>query len=300
VQPLDSSETIGNSGDLEDRVQELLRMFDLLSIAEEKIGDWTRDSSSGMGMGVGHRGDRTAAAGKTMIHAGHIRLITIAMEMSNRPGLIYMEDPIHGLAWPHAQLIASAISSLAQGKRTVLATLSRPTDLVFQAFDHALLLGTGLQLYFGPRERATVHFMNIGFEWDEDLSAAEYLLQIAGERGVMKRPQQQQHQHQQQSGGGTQQHQQQHQQQQRGKSSVAIASLSLEDLADLCRSMTNMINSPKTSFDGTAPQPSLMPNSTSGKMAFDATASLSTIGSTSSRKGGVPMVSQAISLSLNL
>jgi ABC-type multidrug transport system ATPase subunit len=78
----DASELVGNSADLYERVEEVIHMFGLESIANNKIGNPDESMS---------RGTR--------------RLISIAQEVFNRTGLIFIEDPFHELYWSDAEQV---------------------------------------------------------------------------------------------------------------------------------------------------------------------------------------------------
>ena len=129
-----------------------------------------------------------------------------------------MEDPVYDLNWNEAEEVSAALVSLTRGGRTLICTLSSPTTTVFEAFDLTLLIGSGQQLYFGSRESVMSYFQNIGFELKRGQSAPEFLIDIASERsnitkdkGSVNSPM---------------------------RKSVAV-NLSLEDLADLARSLNN-------------------------------------------------------------
>lgn len=110
------------------------------------------------------------------------RLISMATDLCNRPGLVFMEDPVFELSWNEAEEVGEGLVALTRGGRTLICTLSSPTTSLFHRFDSALLMGSGLQLYFGPTSEAVSYFENIGFEQREGESDPEFLLDIAGER----------------------------------------------------------------------------------------------------------------------
>lgn len=76
----DAAEMVGNSGDMADRVQEVISMLCLEDIADKKLG------CDLVALGRGRR-----------------RLISIGQELCNRPGLVCMEDPIQDLNWNEAE-----------------------------------------------------------------------------------------------------------------------------------------------------------------------------------------------------
>eukprot|EP01031_Cornospumella_fuschlensis_P045183 gene45183-55271_t len=81
------------------------------------------------------------------------------MELVNRPGLIFLEDPFHGLEWQDAERVAVVLRSLAEGNRTVICNI-RPVSNVVD------------------------HFENVGYV-QGDSTMVEYVLDIAGDRGRM-------------------------------------------------------------------------------------------------------------------
>lgn len=165
--PFDTAEMIGNSATTEERVQELISMFRLDDVADQKLRY------------VYEEGNANSNTSNCALGRGRRRLCTIAQELVNRPGLILLEDPMHELSWDESEEVACAIVALSRGGRTVVCTLSNPAWSVFDAFDTTLLLGGGLQLYFGPRREAVTYFENIGFENSKLKSPSEFLLEIA-------------------------------------------------------------------------------------------------------------------------
>lgn len=199
---LESSELFGKTGDVDDRIQEVISMMGLSHIVNVVV---------------------QSHGGTTNLSPAELRCLTIAAEIVNRPGLIFMDDPFKDLDWYSADIVAAAIQALAAGGRTIVCLVDKPTKKIMESFTDTLLLGSGLLLYFGPTVKAASHFDNIGFEVKSGQNSLEYLLEIAGDRGIMKLM------------GGK-----------RG------SSLSLEDLSDLCRSLTNingMIDRESTSDD---------------------------------------------------
>ena len=161
----DTAEMVGNSATIETRVQELISMFRLDDVADQKLGEIYDPNAPTCALGRGRR-----------------RLLTISQEIINRPGLILLEDPMYELSWDESEEVACAIVALSRGGRTVVCSLSNPAWSVFGAFDTTLLLGGGLQLYFGPRRDAVAYFENIGYENSKSKSPSEFLLEIASGR----------------------------------------------------------------------------------------------------------------------
>jgi ABC-type multidrug transport system ATPase subunit len=165
--PFDTAEMVGNSATTEERVQELITMFRLDEVADQKLRN------------VYEEGNNSSSSSTCALGRGRRRLLTIAQEIVNRPGLILLEDPMYELSWDESEEVACAILALSRGGRTIVCTLSNPAWSVLDAFDTTLLLGGGLQLYFGPRREAVAYFENIGYEKSKSKSPSEFLLEIA-------------------------------------------------------------------------------------------------------------------------
>lgn len=134
------SMTDGLPMDVEERVSEVLLMMGLDDVSHVIIGS---ESSRN-------------------ISRSQLRCLTIAVELVNRPSVVFIEDPTAGLDWFHAEIVADAIRALARGGRTVICTLNKPTRKVFEMFDKTLLLGSGHMIYFGESALASAYFDNIG------------------------------------------------------------------------------------------------------------------------------------------
>lgn len=187
---LEAAEGYGNYNDLDDMILEVMEMTALSTVAYIPV----------------FRPD-----GKCNLTPSELRCLTIACELIHRPGLIFMDDPVGGLSWYDAQIVANCIETLASGGRTIISILNKPCKRVLDHFSDLLLIGSGKMIYFGPTSKAGSHFTNIGFQIKSGQNNVEYLLDIAADKGVMAAA--------------------------NGKRGIT---LSPEDLADLCRSLANI------------------------------------------------------------
>ncbi len=192
-----NGESVTLKASKEERIREIIFMFNLTSVKHTRIGE-----------------------NGCNLSGSQMRLLTIGMELLTRPGLVCLEDPIRDLNWIDSCEVAAAITALRRGGRTVICTLSKPSPPVFSSFDTCLLLGNGMPLYFGSCEEAFPYFDRVGFYRSEKQSVIEFLLDIAGDKGVMK-----------DARAGSTGHKVK-------GTHKTIMSYSLEDLHDLHRSMT--------------------------------------------------------------
>lgn len=203
---LEAAEGYGSYNDLDDKISEVLEMMALSTLANIEV----------------YRPDGTCN-----LTPSELRCLTIACELIHRPGLIFMDDPIGGLSWYDAEIVAKAIETLSVGGRTIISVLNKPCKRVVDHFSDLLLIGSGKMIYFGPTAKATNHFNNIGFQMKSGQNSFEYLLDIAADKGVMAAT--------------------------NGKRGIT---LSPEDLADLCRSLANINIGTSSKADNSTISPS--------------------------------------------
>ena len=67
------------------------------------------------------------AAGSRNLSPSQLRCLTIAVELVNKPSIIFLEEPTYLLDWYHSTVVTNAIKMLAAGGRTVITTISKPT-----------------------------------------------------------------------------------------------------------------------------------------------------------------------------
>lgn len=135
-----AAELIGPSGQVEEKVEELLRIYDLEEVADSVVG---RDKERG-------------------ISPSHLRCLTIATEAVNRPGLLLLPDPLSQLDWYHTDRVCRVLRALANGDRTLICTIPNPTDQIYSYFNRTLLLNKGMLMYSGPSADIREHFDSIG------------------------------------------------------------------------------------------------------------------------------------------
>ena len=157
-------EVIATTGQVQEKVDEILRVFDLEDVADVTIGH---------------------SAHNRNISPSQMRLVTIATEALNRPGLLYLQDPFHGLDWYHASRVCRVLKAVVAGGRAVICSLPHPTDDIFSMFDSVVLINRGLLLYHGATSEASHHFRNIGFEPKEEQSDLAFLSDICEEKAQM-------------------------------------------------------------------------------------------------------------------
>ena len=79
--------------------------------------------------------------------------------------------------------VAAALVAASRGGRTIICSVSTPTTPAYDSFDLSLIIGNGLQLYFGSAKDSISYFENIGFTKTSNFqSPVEFLIEIASDR----------------------------------------------------------------------------------------------------------------------
>jgi hypothetical protein len=154
---LDAFDLIGMTGDVKERVEEVIKLMGLEDVADTVLANTHPHTHKHMDYS-----SSSTHAQYCNITPAQLRCLSIGVELVNRPGLIFLEDPVRGLDWCDADVVATAIQCLAQGGRSVVATLQTPSYRVHQTFSDTILIGSGLMLYCGATSRAQQYFENIG------------------------------------------------------------------------------------------------------------------------------------------
>ena len=120
-----------------ERVEELIQELNLEKAADTIVGDAKVRGVSG----------------------GERRRLAIACELISSPSVIFLDEPTSGLDSTAATSLVSALKSLADSGKTIVAVIHQPSQHVFSAFDDLLLVSEGKQMYFGETSKAR-EYMN--------------------------------------------------------------------------------------------------------------------------------------------
>ena len=74
--------------------------------------------------------------------------LAIACELAGSPSVIFLDEPTSGLDSRGALVVMRAMKRIAEGGRTVCATIHQPSSAVFEMFDDLLLLKKGGNVVF--------------------------------------------------------------------------------------------------------------------------------------------------------
>ncbi|GME35985.1 uncharacterized protein K452DRAFT_322935 [Neofusicoccum parvum] len=112
--------------------------------------------------------------------------VTIGVELSARPDILFLDEPSSGLDGQSALTIGRLLRKLADSGQTVLCTIHQPAAELIELFDHLVLLVYGGRLaYDGPLgekcSTALEYFAReSGTPCGKSENPAEYLLRVVG------------------------------------------------------------------------------------------------------------------------
>ncbi|KAF7731539.1 hypothetical protein EC973_009303 [Apophysomyces ossiformis] len=146
-------------------VEKVIHLLEMEAIADAQIGL----VESGFGISVEER-----------------KRLTIGVELVAKPRLLFLDEPTSGLDAQSSFNIIRFIRKLANAGWPVLCTIHQPSAILFEHFDHLLLLANGGQVaYHGEigRDAHTVieYFQSHGApKCTPELNPAEYILSLTG------------------------------------------------------------------------------------------------------------------------
>ncbi len=113
------------------------------------------------------------------ISGGERKRVSVAMELLNRPKLLFLDEPTSGLDSTTALLVCEALKRLSQlGECTVICTIHQPQPKIFELFDNLILMKKGTIVYQGPAFKTEAFLQKLGFPLPDDMAIADHLLDV--------------------------------------------------------------------------------------------------------------------------
>ncbi|KAJ8663054.1 hypothetical protein O0I10_001231 [Lichtheimia ornata] len=155
-------------------VEQIIQLLEMDDIADAQIGEVEK----GAGISVEER-----------------KRLTIGVELVAKPKLIFLDEPTSGLDAQSSYNIVRFIRKLADAGWPVLCTIHQPSAILFEHFDHLLLLVRGGRTAYygeiGPDARTMINYFEShgGPKCAPEANPAEYILEVvgAGTAGKAKR-----------------------------------------------------------------------------------------------------------------
>jgi ATP-binding cassette subfamily G (WHITE) protein 2 len=122
------------------------------------------------------------------ISGGQAKRTNIAIALITNPSVLFLDEPTSGLDSFTANEVMSVVKSLNTRDTTIIATIHSPTAYAFSLFNHAMILCSGMQVYFGPNGGALMKYAQTSLPGiqakDDGHSDIEWLIDVftAGDR----------------------------------------------------------------------------------------------------------------------
>ncbi|KAL7309594.1 ATP-binding cassette transporter snq2 [Mucor circinelloides] len=146
-------------------VEQIIHLLEMEDIADAQVGD----VDHGFGISVEER-----------------KRLTIGMELVGKPQLLFLDEPTSGLDAQSSFNIIRFIRKLADAGWPVLCTIHQPSAILFDHFDHLLLLVRGGRTAYhgeiGEDARVMIDYFekNGGPKCSPAANPAEYILEVVG------------------------------------------------------------------------------------------------------------------------
>ncbi|GAX18004.1 ATP-binding cassette, subfamily G (WHITE), member 2 [Fistulifera solaris] len=149
--PLDTKEK-----DRAERVQEVIELMGIEHSRDTIVGNTRRKGISG----------------------GERKRLCIAVELLNRPKLIFLDEPTSGLDSTTAYIVIKAIKNLTSlGECTAVCTIHQPAQMTFALFDNLILMKSGEAVFQGSLGNIS-HFLDtLGKPCPPNTCVADHLIE---------------------------------------------------------------------------------------------------------------------------
>ncbi|CAF3369437.1 unnamed protein product [Rotaria sp. Silwood1] len=135
-------------------------------------------------LGLAHaRYDIVGVQSKRGISGSERKRLCVAMQLLNRPQLLFLDEPTTGLDSVTALDLLYTLHALAHGKSeqkavTIVCSIHQPQAKIFNLFDSIVLLKAGHIMYQGSRKQSTEVFRAAGFPCPLFTNPADHLLDV--------------------------------------------------------------------------------------------------------------------------
>lgn len=130
-------------------------------------------------LGLAKAADTPVGDAKTRgLSGGEKKRLSIAVELINRPMLVFADEPTSGLDAFSAEMVMTTLKDLCSDGHTVLISIHQPRSSVFQMFDDLILLAEGELVYSGPAADALPYFEQHGHTCPQHYNPAEWLADL--------------------------------------------------------------------------------------------------------------------------
>lgn len=150
--PLDTTET-----ERTERVQKVVDLMGIEHCRDTIVGNTRRKGISG----------------------GERKRLSIAVELLNRPKLIFLDEPTSGLDSTTAYVIIKALKNLSVvGECTAVCTIHQPAPMTFALFDNLILMKHGEAIFQGTLADTGLFLDTLGKPCPKHTNLADHLIEV--------------------------------------------------------------------------------------------------------------------------
>ena len=123
------------------------------------------------------------------LSSGNKRRLSIAVALTKRPSVLFLDEPTSGVDSASAVMIMSFLKDIAEARSIIIVcTIHQPPASVFAGFDNCMVLSMGRVAYFGKAGSMGEYFASIGNPPPPDTNIAEFVLDLCAPRPSPPRP----------------------------------------------------------------------------------------------------------------
>jgi ATP-binding cassette subfamily G (WHITE) protein 2 len=113
------------------------------------------------------------------ISGGERKRVCVAIEMLNRPKLMFLDEPTSGLDSSTAYLLCRSLKNLSdRGECTIVCTIHQPQPKTYFLFDNLILMKQGNIVYQGSALKVVGFLENVGHPCPPGENLADHLLNV--------------------------------------------------------------------------------------------------------------------------
>ncbi|CDK28888.1 unnamed protein product [Kuraishia capsulata CBS 1993] len=119
--------------------------------------------------------------GRMSLSGGERRLVSLALQLLNKPSLLFLDEPTTGLDANKAYKMMSVVHSLAKDFGiTCVLTIHQPRTEILEKLDKLCLLAKGGRtISYGSLQDSIDHFAKQGFELPAHVNVADFLIDLS-------------------------------------------------------------------------------------------------------------------------
>ncbi|GMH34295.1 hypothetical protein BSKO_02129 [Bryopsis sp. KO-2023] len=113
------------------------------------------------------------------VSGGERKRVAVGHELVTNPSCLILDEPTSGLDSTKAMQLVTMLRALAQGGRSVIATIHQPASRLYQQLDTLMLLSQGRTMYYGRADLAMHWFNSVGYSVPVGMNIADFIVDLA-------------------------------------------------------------------------------------------------------------------------